>query len=125
MKNEYVDKSDIEDKTIINQKERNSCPRCGSIRIIKRIGYYGCSKCGWKGNRPKKIMWYFGIPYKGGSPIIGRIISPSVRDRNFCPICNSVRVRKRIHTQDHFCDNCGWVGNNPKKMKWGSTIIKL
>lgn len=120
------DKSCIEDidKTIINKRERNSCPKCGSIGVIKRSRYYGCRKCGWKGNSPKKVMRYFGISYKGGSPIVGRTISPGIRDRNFCPNCNSVRVRKRINTHDHFCDNCGWIGKNPKKMKWGDVVIK-
>lgn len=68
-----------DDKTIINKKERNSCPKCGSVRVIKRSGYYGCRKCGWKGNSPKKVMWYFGIPYREEGPSVGRTISPSVR----------------------------------------------
>ena len=31
----------IDDKTIINHKERDSCPRCGSIRVIKKLGPSG------------------------------------------------------------------------------------
>jgi predicted RNA-binding Zn-ribbon protein involved in translation (DUF1610 family) len=112
------------DKTIINQKERDSCPKCGSIRIIERSRYYRCLKCGWKGNSPKKVMWYFGISYRGDGPSVGRIINPSVRDRNSCPKCSSMRVRKRVNTYDYFCDNCGWTGKNPKKMRWGVLTMK-
>lgn len=121
-------KNDIDsgtDKTVINQKERDSCPECGSIRIIKKGEEYICCKCKWKGKNPQKVMWYFGISYKGGGPPVGRIINPTVRERHFCPDCNSVRIRRRINTQDYFCDGCGWIGNNPKKMKWGAEDIKV
>lgn len=69
-------------------------------------------------------MWYFGIPYRGNGPSVGRIINPAIRDRNSCPDCNSIRIRKRINTHDYFCDNCGWIGENPKKMKWGVLAIE-
>lgn len=114
----------IQDKTIINQKERDSCPKCGSIRIINELGYYRYCKCGWKGNSHKKVMWYFGISYRGDGPSVGRIINPTVRNRNYCPNCDSMRVMKRVNTYDYFCDNCSRISNNPKKMKWGVLTIK-
>ena len=107
------------EKCTINQKERDSCPKCGSIRIAKKLRYYICYKCKWTGDNPKKVMWYFGIPYRGDGPSVGRIINPAARDRNSCPSCNSIRVSKRIHTRDYRCGNCGWIGDNPIRMKWG------
>lgn len=111
------------DKTIINQKERDSCPKCGSIRVIKKLEYYLCCRCKWKGDNPKKVIWYFGIPHRGNGPTVGRIINPVARDRNSCPSCNSMRISKRIHTRDYRCDNCGETCKRPKKMKWGVSII--
>ena len=109
----------------MTERERNSCPSCGSIRIYRRSEEnYRCARCGWKGSVPKKIKWYFGIYYKNGGPIVGRSgRCCNVRERSFCPRCMSVRLRKRITTHDYFCDNCKWTGTNPKKMKWGTTTI--
>lgn len=99
--------------------ERNSCPICGSIRIRKKNICYKCDRCGWTGKNVKKIVWFFGIPYVGGSPPVGRTRVNGVRERHYCPNCESVRIRKRIITRDYFCDNCKWIGSSPKRMKWG------
>jgi len=109
----------------MTEGKRNACPNCGSIRVKKRsnTNYYKCCKCGWVGTAIKKIMWFFGIPYTGGSPPVGRTRVNNVRERSFCPSCNSVRIRKRVNTHDYYCENCKWIGTSPKKMKWGTTTI--
>ena len=37
------------------------------------------------------------------------------RERNVCPICNSLDVAKRSTTFDYKCYNCKWIGKGVKK----------
>lgn len=40
------------------------------------------------------------------------------RERNACPKCNSVTVRKRRGTRDYVCRECKWKGESIKKIIW-------
>lgn len=44
------------------------------------------------------------------------IHSGKVRERNMCPNCNSLDVRKRVITKDYRCYNCDWIGNKTCKI---------
>lgn len=35
-----------------------------------------------------------------------------LRERNICPICNSMDVAKRINTHDYKCYSCRWIGKD-------------
>lgn len=111
----------------MEKEKRRSCPNCGSIRIVGKIDkdrqYYKCNKCGWIGDVTKEVIWLFGTSYNGGKIPIGSASISSVRDRPYCPKCYSIRLRRRVHTHDYYCENCKWVGESPKKMKWGSAEI--
>lgn len=39
-----------------------------------------------------------------------------LRERNACPICNSLDVAKRTTTCDYKCYNCKWIGIDVKKV---------
>ncbi len=110
--------------------KRNSCPECGSIRVVNKTDqsknqpYYKCQKCGWTGNDVVKVVWLFGSYSRGGGSIpLGartKSVRDGVRDRPYCPVCKSVRLRKRVITRDYYCESCGNICISPKKMKWGS-----
>lgn len=40
------------------------------------------------------------------------------RERNACPDCDSINVRKRNSTRDYMCYHCRWIGSAPKKIIW-------
>lgn len=42
--------------------------------------------------------------------------SGRVRERNMCPNCNSLDIRKRVTTKDYRCRNCDWIGNRIGKI---------
>lgn len=44
--------------------------------------------------------------------------SKKSRERNSCPVCGSVNVRKRRETYDYICYRCGWKGNAVIKIEY-------
>ncbi len=38
--------------------------------------------------------------------------SSKLRERNACPICNSLEVMKRVRKQEYNCHNCRWRGKS-------------
>lgn len=42
--------------------------------------------------------------------------SSRLRERKACPVCNSLDIMKRVITRDYRCVNCGWTGNETKKV---------
>ena len=42
--------------------------------------------------------------------------SGRIRERNMCPICNSLDVAKRTTTKDYKCYNCKWIGKDVNKI---------
>ena len=40
------------------------------------------------------------------------------RERNACPKCGSMLVRKRVITKDYKCNVCGWIGVSVIKVMW-------
>lgn len=53
-------------------------------------------------------------------------ISPKPRERNVCPVCNSLDVIKRKTTQDYYCHNCRWRGKSIIKiMVWPTNYKDL
>lgn len=40
------------------------------------------------------------------------------RERNTCPKCGSLDVKKRRSTLDYKCGRCGWIGESVGKIEW-------